>query len=753
MSNQPLNNSNLAQAHLNSDPTQQIQLIIQCLRSGNLEDADMHCKHLVELFPQHPAVLHYAGFTALRRKEPEEAIVYFQRAVEFEPNNPILLNMLGVTYCELNDLETGIDHYQHALEIRPDYAEVYCNLAMALARKGDPNQAAMHYRQAIKLNPNNPVAYNHLGNLLQQINDMEEAVSVYQTALTMQPNFAECHYNLGAALQNQKDYKKALRSYRRALAHRPDYLHAHHYAGVVLSKMERHEEAIQHFVEALALDPNTLSRHLLIAEAYSKLQKPEQAIGTYREGLEKDPHHIELLENMVRTLQACCSWEEWTHFKNQLLALSEYNLTHGLPFLCWFYLWLDLSAEKQFAIAKNIAQHRFSKLTFLRQQLGFTFNRLPKAKLRIGYVSADLARDHPAAHSAMSLFGYHDHERFETYLYLIGPRDNSIYGQRIPSLFDHVCDLTDRTTQECAKQIYQDNIDILIDVMGYTENSNPFIFELKPAPIQCSFFGWPGTMGVDFIDYVIADQVIIPPDQAQYYSEKLLYMPNSYLVTNDQQIIAPTKFSRQDFGLPEDSFVFCCFNNTAKIDPIVFSVWMRILQQVPRAVLWLFSDVPTAEDNLRKEAEKQGIARERIIFTGRLPKADHLARMQLADLFLDCFVVSAHTTASDALWAGVPIITLPGKNWISRVCASALMAIGLPELIAEDAQQYETLALHYAQSPAALRALREKLANNKKTQPLFNTRQFAQDLEKGLEKIWQIYLQNDSPKSIVTIVE
>ena len=725
-----------------------LQLVMQYGQAGELSKASAICQQILRKYPKNAAALHFAGLIALQQKKLDKALTYFNKAIAVNPNDANYYNHMAVAHCELNNYQEGVECYKKAVKLQPNFAEAHYNLAIALAKIENFTEAETHYIKSIELNPNNPMSYNNLGNVRQQQNKVNEAIESYQRALAINPNYPEYLCNLGSALQKQEKFAESLLAYRQAISLKPDYQEAHHNAGVVSVELNKPRDAVMHFNQSLLTNPDFMPSLIALANVYLRLEDYDQAIAIYRNGLAKKPEDGQLLEGIVKAMKASCQWDELKDWTERLITTSEKRIEKGEPCTPFNFLCLGLLADKQLKIAKNFAHYNFTKLGYLREKLGFHFDRAPKKKIRIGYVSGDI-RNHPTSHLMMNMFPYHDRDTFEIFLYSIGPRDNSIYRERIPTLCDHFTDLFENTFEECAKQIYDDEIDILIDAMGYTQYSRTQIFELRPAPIQICFLAYPGTMGTNFIDYLVSDQFVVPPAQTHCYSEKLFYMPNTYFVTDDQQKIAPEIPSRQECGLPENAFVFCCFNRTYKIDSEVFDVWADILNQIPNAVLWLYSDIPAAEKNLLEEIKKRGISSEKLIFAHQISKDKHLARQKLADLFLDCFTVNAHTTAIDALWAGVPVITCSGNSIISRASGSILNAIGLPELIAKDKTHYKELAILYAQNRQVLDSIKNKLLNNKKTHPLFNTQQYVSNLEKGLKQVWQLYLEDRPPEHII----
>jgi predicted O-linked N-acetylglucosamine transferase (SPINDLY family) len=374
-------------------------------------------------------------------------------------------------------------------------------------------------------------------------------------------------------------------------------------------------------------------------------------------------------------------------------------------------------------------------------------SKRPK-RIRIGYFSTDF-KEHPVAYLIAKVLEQHNRDKFEVCGYSIHGTSSCEMRQRLEKSFDSFTDVQSISDRDIALQVRQDEIDIAVDLNGYTKYTRTGIFAYRAAPIQINYLGYPGTLGADFMDYIVADPVLIPEDKRWHYSEQIIYLPNTYQPTDNTRIISDKVIMRKDIGLPDKGFVFCCFNQNCKISPAEFDIWMRLLTSVKGSVLWLLKSNKWAEQNLKRQAEAHGVSSERIIFAERVPQAEHLARQRLADLFLDTFNYNAHTTASDALWAGLPLVTKLGKGFAARVASSLLNAVGLPELITKSEQDYEALILKLATNPTKLAEIKEKLANNRLTQPLFNTELYTKQLEEGYQQAYQNYFQGNLPKPII----
>jgi hypothetical protein len=379
--------------------------------------------------------------------------------------------------------------------------------------------------------------------------------------------------------------------------------------------------------------------------------------------------------------------------------------------------------------------------------LGNIGKRIPSEKVRIGYFSADFY-NHAIAYLSAELFELHDKSKFETFGFSLGPNKNDEMQRRISKTFTKFIHAESKSDKELAQIAREMEIDIAIDLTGYTRNSRPGIFSYRAAPIQVSYLGYPGTMGAQYIDYIIADQSVIPPENRPFFSEKVVYLPHSYQVNDSKRRISERKFTKQELGLPENGFIFCCFNNNHKIMPETFACWMRILQATPGSVLWLLQDNHTAASNLRKEAEAMGVENSRLIFAQRIRIEEHLARQRIADLFIDTLPYNAHTTASDALWVGLPVLTCLGKSFASRVASSLLNSIGLPELIAQSQEEYESKAIKLASHPEMLVEIKHKLLKNRLTHPLFNTKIFVRHIETAYIKMYQLHQEGYCPDHI-----
>jgi predicted O-linked N-acetylglucosamine transferase (SPINDLY family) len=424
-----------------------------------------------------------------------------------------------------------------------------------------------------------------------------------------------------------------------------------------------------------------------------------------------------------------CDWQDIEETSDKLMRAVKSGERVISPFSM---LAIPCSPDQQQQCARIFARDKFPASS----TPAWRGERYQHDRIRLGYFSGDF-RDHPVAQVIAELLERHDRSRFEIVGYSFGQDTQDPWRRRLESSFDQLLDVAGKTDQEIAGLAREMEIDITVDLMGFTQRSRMGVFALRPSPIQVSYLGYPGTSGTEYIDYIMADAMVIPAEHRTYYTEQVVWLPGSYFPTDSTKAVSERHISRAELGLPEDGFVFCCFNNSYKITPDIFEIWMRLLKKVAGSVLWLSIRDATAIRNLRTQAQMRGVSPERLVFAGRMELSDHFARHRQADLFLDTFYYNAHTTASDALWAGLPVLTCLGNTFAGRVAASLLNAVGLPELITYSHQEYESLALQLATDRQRLMSLRDKLARNRGTQPLFDTVRFTKHVETAYTAMWQ----------------
>jgi FkbM family methyltransferase len=603
---------------------------------------------------------------------------------------------------------------QQALELKQDDAEAHYALGIALHDQGKLDEAIACYRRAVELKPDNAGALNNLGVALAAQGQLDEAITCYRQALQRKPDYAEAHNNLGNALKTQGCPDEAIACYRQALQCMPDYAEAHHNLGV----------------------------------AFQEQGELEEAMACCRRALHLKPDFAGALAALVHQLQRLCLWQDLAVLSQQMIAVVEKHGASGIAdvFLPFYLLQLSTptTAAQQLLGTRNWVDRRLRSAINYGRQMGLPRPRRGKARITLGYLSADF-HAHATAYLIAELLEKHDRDRFEVFGYSYGIDDGSSMRRRLVNTFDRFADLKDASFTESAQRIAADEVDILVDLKGYTGGARPQIVAMRPAPVQVNYLGYPGTMGAPFVDYILVDEFVVPPDQKRFFTEKVVYLPGCYQVNDSRREISAHTPSRAECGLPEEGFVFCGFNNTYKITAKMFALWMELLKAVPGSVLWLFEGNRFAPANLRREAEARQVAAQRLVFAPRVPLPEHLARHRVADLFLDTFPVNAHTTASDALWAGCPVLTMAGETFVSRVAGSLLRTIGLSELVTSSLGEYQATALRLAREENLLGDLRARLEANRKTARLFDAGQFARNLEKAYVAMWEIYASGQQP--------
>jgi len=670
---------------------------------------------------------------------------------------------LGNGLRRQGNLDEAIACYQQALQVKPNYVEARVNLGAAFREQGNFAAAVACYQQALRLNPNFAEVHYNLGNTLQSLGSLDEAVTCYRQAVRLNPGFAAARINLGLALRELGRLDEALASFHQALRLNPNFAEAHYNLGNTLQCQGRLEEAAVCHRRALELKPDYAEAHVNLARVLRELGHDLEAIACCRRALQWGPDNPAILGELTNQLQHACQWSNLMELSQQLIETVAIHAVRGSAAGVHPLLFLTLptstTAHQHHQCASQWVEQHFKSVRSPRSEvrsqdighqaldIAHRTSHVAHSRIKVGYLSADF-HEHATAYLIAELIEKHDRERFAVFGYSYGPDDGSPMRRRLVKAFDRFVDFKDVSFMDAAQRIQADEIDILVDLKGYTGHARTQILALSPAPIQVNYLGYPGTMAAPFIDYILVDDFVVPPNQQPFFTEKLVHLPGCYQVNDSTREIAAQTPSRAECGLPESGFVFCCFNNSHKITPEVFEVWMRLLKNVPGSVLWLLGVSPLVPVNLGREAAARGVAPERLVFAPRLPLAEHLARHRLADLFLDTLPYNAHTTASDALWAGCPVLTMAGQTFASRVAGSLLRTIGLPELITTSLQEYEELALRLARDGHLLSELRGRLQANRTASRLFDGRQFARGLEKAYVTMWEIYTSGEEPRPL-----
>ncbi|MFZ1642936.1 MAG: glycosyltransferase [Candidatus Contendobacter sp.] len=678
--------------------------------------------------------------------EAEQSLAALDRALALQPDDGECLLGRVVACLALDRAEEALTASVRLLERFPDHADALLQQIEAFRRLGRPAEALTVCDHLLALPDLAPAgrlaALSAKVVMLGSLNRLEDALVVAEDALVLAPADPVLGLHRATLRVRLGRFAEALTGIDAALAAPETQFGALCVQAQALAVLRRFDEA-----DALLQDLQERYPHRYLEAMFEPGRLPDE---TLPDSLPKRYTARGLYLIDFFDAQARCDWTDRAAVLAEIEDFTadalQYGFVAGLePF---GLLTLPISPALQAAVARAQATAVAARMAPIRETLRIEWPSAPdNGRLRIGYVSGDF-RNHATAHLTRKLFGVHDRTRFEIVGFSLRPDDGSSYRRDIVAGCDRFVELFGLSNAEAAARIAQEGIHILVDMHGYTRHARPELFALRPAPVQVSFLGYPGTLGADYIPYIIADRVVLPDELRPWFSECPVYLLYCYQVNDDEQPIAATGVTRADAGLPENGFVYCCFNRLGKIEPESFSAWMRILDQVSGSVLWLLAGSARGAERLRWMAEARGVDPARLVFASHLPKAEHLERHRLADLFLDTFTYNAHTTASDALWAGLPVVTLRGGSFQSRVCASLLTALGLPELIADGRAEYEALAVDLAREPGRLRELRARLQERRLEGSLFDTGGFAGGLEQAFWAMWAFHEAGRKPKVV-----
>jgi predicted O-linked N-acetylglucosamine transferase (SPINDLY family) len=739
---------------------------------GELAAAAESLRLIIESHPDHWEALNELASIALQSGELEKAVELYGGVIDRRPQYAEPYYKRGNALNRLGRLEMALADYDRAAAIDPSHARAWCNRGAVLERLGRHADALESFDRAIEQDPLDCLTHYNRGSALKELKRFEEALASYDKAVELKPDFVAAYINRGNVLEELRRHYAAIASFDQAIALEPIHAEAFEGRGVALYMLKRFDQARadydraiarkpdsdgfyvnrgnlmldwQHFeaasadyLKAIQLNPKSADAYQGLGHSLAALKQLERSIASYDQALALDPGQKYLIATRrAAKMQAC----DWDGLREDFAAIAD-GVNAGRP-VC------NPLALAQ--LADSPALHRVAAEIWIREEsppdaaLGPIGPRSLSSKIRVGYFSADF-RNHPVAYLAAGMFEHHDRSRFELTAFAFGPEANDAMRARLNSAFDRFIDVRRHSDTEVAALAREIGIDIAVDLNGITKQCRTNIFALRAAPIQINYLGYPCTMGADYMDYLIGDRTVIPRSHQAYYAEKIIYLPDSFMPFDSKYAIADRTFTREEFGLPSEGFVFCCFNNSYKLTPEVFDGWMRVLSRTERSVIWLSQDNATAAGNLLKEASRRGVDPGRLIFADRMPSLpEHVARLRIADLFMDTFPYNAHATALDALWAGLPVLTRAGQGFASRVAASLLHTIGLPELITDSISQYEDLAVALAADPARLAQLRAKLSKQRLTSALFDTERYTRNLEAAYQQIHARYHSGAAP--------
>lgn len=682
-----------------------------------------------------------SGNALVELARPREALERYDRARSLGFANPTLHYNRGVALHRLGRLDEALAAYGEALALAPDHVDALANRGEALRQLGRREEALASFDRAIALAPERAQPHNGRGTTLFDSGRLEDALACYDRAIAADPGFADAHGNRANLFLRLRRFDEALESSERALAARPDHPEAMRHRAAALLALARYDETIEQCDRILGASPDDAPTHYSRGMALLELYRREEALPSVERALALDPALPYAPGVRLHLRMHLCEWEGFDVEREGLLRATRAGERCSPPFAV---LALGSSPQEQRESARILVEDRYPPAAHpLWRGEPYRHDRV-----RIGYFSADF-HNHATAHLVAGVLEHHDRSRFEVTAFSFGPDLEDAWRRRVRAGVDRFLDVAGWTDERIAALAREHEIDIAVDLKGLTAGARTGIFALRPAPVQVNYLGYPGSMGAPYIDYLIADATVVPEAHEDWYAEKIVRLPDCYQANDSSRAIADRAFSRAELGLPEAGFVFCCFNNAFKITPDVFAAWMRLLRQVPGSALWLLAFNRTACENLRREARERGVDPERLVFAPVADPEDHLARHRAADLFLDTFHYNAHTTASDALWAGLPVVTLEGPSFPSRVASSLLRAVGLPELVADTPGRYEALALELATSPQKLAALRGRLAAGRTTAALFDTARFTRHIEAAFREMHGRQLRGLPPERIV----
>ncbi|MDZ4852828.1 MAG: tetratricopeptide repeat protein [Pirellulaceae bacterium] len=715
------------------------------------------------------------------REQLNATILGLQQAIQHDSENAQAFYELGIAFNMAGDHQSARDAYSQSLLLTPDNADANYNLAYSYCVLEELDKAKEAYWNAIRLRPTFAEAYNNLGKVCLQCGSVVEAVLMFQTACSLKPELVEFQYNLGIAQQENQQWDAAARSYQSVLAIQPNHIESLNNLGNVYKAQGKFALAVNAYRDAISLDPSFANAYFNLGISLSLMGSAEAAIDAFRKSISLCPDHAESHLNLgvafqelqrvdeaiqafrnayalgkgygagalLHQLQHICDWKELDALTSEVMTRIEYPEKQSIDDLVTPLTALALpcvtTSEQQFACARAWVS-RLDRTKNSDAKIA-AIPKSPHAKIRLGYLSGDFGT-HPVGYLIAELIEAHDRGQFEVFGFATKPSDQSALSQRFEKGFDQLIYVDREGFEDAAKMIADKGIAILVDLQGYTRGARTEIMAQRAASIQVNYLGYAGTMGAQFIDYIIADAFVVPADRQSFYAEQIVHLPDCFMVNDRLREIDATTPTRMDEGLPENGFVFCAFSSAVKITPKMFDVWLRLLEATPNSVLWLRQSNPTTIRNLSEYAIGRGLAKQRLIFSQSASMPKHLARHRLADLYLDTFPYNQHSTAGDAIRMGVPLVTLAGESFASRVAGSLLHAVGLPELITYSVDDYEKLATQLANERDRLLGMRRRLARNLVDHSLYDGRHFATNIEKAYTLMWEVFQRRESPRPL-----
>ena len=779
---------------------------VELHQGGRLDEAGRLYGDILAREPGNATAHQLMALLRFQQGKNPDALTAIEAALAITPDGAEALAIRGNVLMALGRADDALESFDRAIARKPDYAEALYNRGNCLQSLHRDDEAVADYGNALALDPGNEPALTNRGNVLRRLKRYSEALADYVRAEKLRPGDPLTQFHRAGVLKDMQRPTEALSFYEAALAMAPGLAEAWNDRGIVLAALNRRDEALASYDRALALDPGMARAWNNRANSLRALQRFDEALASAERALAINPDFAQawsnrgaILRDLHRPDDAMASLDraislapddaaalfnratlQWTEFSRYRPALDDlekavaldpdldYALGNLLHLKMYGGDWRDFAALKA-RIDQGVRAGKRIIEPFAYQAISespadllacaiihaaqyppvpslWTGQARAHRKIRVGYLSGEF-RAQATQYLAAGLYERHDRDEFEVVAFDNGKDDASPMRRRLEAAFGRIFDISSLNDRQAGELILKQEIDILVNLNGYFGQERMGVFAQRPAPIQVNYLGFPGTLGAAYIDYILADRIVIPEAERKFYTEQVVWLPDCYQVNDDRRAIAEGRAVRGEHGLPAQDFVFCNFNQSYKLTPDMFALWMRILKAVDGSVLWLMESNSAWPPHLRAEAERHGVAGDRLVFAPNLPLDRHLARLALADLFLDALPYNAHTTASDALWAGLPLLTCRGHTFAGRVAASLLTAIGLPELIAESPAAYESLAVRLAREPSLLSSLKARLAQNRPTHPLFDTDRFRRHIEAAYRQMWEIAQRGEAPKS------
>ncbi len=716
-----------------------------------LDDSEKALDKAVELEPENSLTAFHRGSLYYRQGRYEESVPAFALAVKGQPNSPDYRNSYGNALLSLDRHAEAAEQYAKAIELMPEFAEAHNNLANCQVALDQKEEAVASYRRSLELKPDQALVACNLGNTLRGMGRLNESVDAFHEALEIDRSLFNLYNGMGLTLQTQNRHDEAAQYFRMGLQINPDYPEALNNLAISEAAVGNVDAALAAYNQLLKVNPDLAEGYFNLASLLQSINHWDESITAFKKALEIRPNYNVIYPFLAHSLMQQCNWSNLHSVVEMIRTNTEAELAAGNTVAVSAFALQSLPGEFSMALRQKVAEQISERNAEYVEEIGkilnFNYNRLgTHDRLRVGYVSPDF-RFHSVAVAFKGILDNHDTDRIETYGYALHSGGDDHMTEALREKFHGFHKLVDNSFQQSAKQIHDDEIDILIDLAGHTKGGQLSLLALRAAPIQAHYLGYSATIGAKFLDYLITDHHQVPPEQRPFFTEQLVYLPDTFMATQ-RAPIDEARPSRADCGLPEDAFVFVNFNTHYKIEPKMFSIWMRLLRKIPNAVLWLIDGSKSSAENLRSEAASRGVDPDRLIFAEKVPHPEHLARLPLADLALDNFYHGGGVTTVDCLWVGVPLLTLTGPTPQSRNGATLLSAIGQDEMIQNRIEDYEATAHALATEPTRLDRIRRKLVEERDDHPLFNSRLLTRHLEKAYEMMWDKHQAGEPPAMI-----